>query len=511
MAIFKSIRDPFYKELLTNDNTIYCCSITGSDNNPGTREAPVQTIQRALKIENKNFVCVNDGIYDAGSGYPHANHKVLFADKNFCTIIGTYVAHESCVYNFHIDKIYGTTPDNDTTPGFNNCCIYEFEHYKKGIVMSSRYNYIENFIARGISYTYLENFTIKNFKNYLLRAYEDGILLNHIFINEIDLYKYTNQSIEIYPKFKYCLFRKSLKWSWNGNIIPITYSEDKENWINDLKSSLQDYAEKNLQEDDSKYLTNIANKSFLENNLIHDDIEDTPIFNKYDKENNPVDLSLYLDKNNPALHMSSHNSFVGAFPPSVRINMKEIINVDNDGCDDYNEPGNLLIYNDSDGSYEGDKSSNQIWNSTRSNIITPELCCFDFSGIQGFLETGLNTRLYFGKKQIYDANNIPVETIEVIPYDDENTLSVFPRFSCSLSENTQIWYHKSGNKSGMPVLFNDLADIGILSNVDLKIYGNYAVTTADYNSNDLELSGNYIAKKISIRYFRLELNLHFAN
>ncbi|MDR2009206.1 MAG: hypothetical protein LBQ22_01840 [Bacteroidales bacterium] len=502
MSVFKRTRDPYYNELLTDDNTVYCCSIMGSDSNTGTREAPVKTIGKAL-ITNKKYVCINDGVYETFGGYPQVFHHCIFPDKNYFEIKGGYYTYDYYIFNLHVNNVIGTT-QNNIFSGFRNCRISEFNVINRNNKQLSIYNYVDNFISTYVNSTYIKNFTIKNFKNYITNT--DNILLDHIFINEIDLYRYKSQTIDIFPTFNNCLFRKSLKWSWNGNIIPVSYSEDKKKWIDDLKSSLQDYAEKNLQEDDCKYLANIANKSFPENNVIHDDIEDTPIFNKYDKENNPVDLTLYLDDNNPALYMSSTGSFTGAYFPNVDIKMGNIINLNPDGTYNYENTGDLLIYNESEGNYTVNRLSQQTWNCVRSGVIKPNSRNFDFSGIQCIFNTGINTKHYFGKKQQYNNSNIPVETIEVIPYDDENKVSEFPKFSCSLSGDTQIWFHKNGN----PVLFNDLEKIGINSTVDLNTYGNYAVTTADYNSVHLENNTDYIAKKINIRYFQLELNLHFT-
>ncbi|MDR2009207.1 MAG: hypothetical protein LBQ22_01845 [Bacteroidales bacterium] len=501
MSVFKRTRDPFYNSLLTDDNTIYCCTATGSDDNPGTREAPLKSLAGALKL-NKSFICINDGIYNIPEIYGPVSHNNVFADKSSVVIKGDYYTYDHHVMNIQLERIIGEGVHSNNTTGFHNCYIYEFELAQKNLY-HSEFNYVENFISRYIG-RFIKNFTIKNFKNHYVQG--DSILQDHIFTNEVDLYRYKNQGTSIYPVFEYCLFRKALKWTWNEVTIPVTYSENKENWITDLKNSLKNYAIGNLTGTNQDYLLAIVENSFQKGNIIHDDLNDTPVFNKYDNDNNPVDLTLFLDENNPALYMSSTESFVGAFFPNLKMNMGIIHNIYENGTYDPTIGGNLLIYNENDGSYEVNTTSYQKWNRVSSGVIKPNMRNFMFSGIQGILSSETNTKYYFGKKQQFNDNYIPVETIEVIPYDDENTVSQFPKFSCSLNEDTQIWFHKNGG----PVLFNDLEGMNIKNSVNSDLYGEYAVTTADINSNDLMNRNDCIAKNIEIKYFKLEVNFHFS-
>jgi len=99
----------------------------------------------------------------------------------------------------------------------------------------------------------------------------------------------------------------------------------------------------------------------------------------------------------------------------------------------------------------------------------------------------------------------PMESIEVIPYDDDVTPSItFPKFSCPMFGNVQMLFHKIGVNIDKPVLFSEVA------NDKIAYYDDWAVTNADQEfvtlAND---TVNYYYKIPVLKYLRTELNGHF--
>ena len=99
----------------------------------------------------------------------------------------------------------------------------------------------------------------------------------------------------------------------------------------------------------------------------------------------------------------------------------------------------------------------------------------------------------------------PLESIEVIPYDDMTTPSVtFPKFSSPLMGDVSMLYHKIGVNIDKPVLFSEIA------NDKIAYYQDWAVTNADQEFCTLSLDTvNYYYKLPTLKYLRLSLNAHF--
>lgn len=512
MSVFKRTVSPT-GIVLTDTNCVYVCSITGSDINDGTRKHPVATLTRANSIQ-KSLICINDGLYN--ENFYGGNNKVFFADKNYYICNGTIglIANGSpfyfnliCLENFTNvggNGSYGASLFNCIIKGnFIGNAQGAAGHITKNTVIIGNYtsqsfnqpnNHTQNIITR--------------FKNNIAGA-PNNTTKNGIILNEIDLFRYYNQGVNAYPVFYNYLIRKKVLWTWNSVQIPVTYSNNEDNWMNDILSSLINYANTSLSGVDKDYLIACANNSFV-NCKVHDDTVN-PIFNYYDESGDPSDYSLFLDRSNKALYMSDTGTSVGAFSPNIANGaFSSPVEVDQNG-NDIEASGDLMIYNPADGSFESNELSTQHWNRVRTGILSTMLRNFGFKGVQGVLESGIVTKHYYGKKQLFDDENIPVETIEVLPYDDENTVSLFPRFSCSLADDTLMWYHNSGDKSGQPVLYSDLAALGITTILDLSIYGNWAVTSADIDNNALIGIASVSLRNIPIKYFRLEINLHYAD
>ena len=128
--------------------------------------------------------------------------------------------------------------------------------------------------------------------------------------------------------------------------------------------------------------------------------------------------------------------------------------------------------------FSASDTSLQLRNRIRTTVLEfPRGKAFD--GAQSMLTSGIASRLYFGKYQpmvTTGANpTIPVETIEVIPYDAipaDNSVaqannisgkSAFPRFSIMFNGAAGMWY-----KNNAPLLFSQLANLytgnGTISN-----------------------------------------------
>jgi len=100
---------------------------------------------------------------------------------------------------------------------------------------------------------------------------------------------------------------------------------------------------------------------------------------------------------------------------------------------------------------------------------------------------------------------VPMESIEVIPYDDIATPSAtFPRFSSPMFGSCYMLYNKIGDHIDEPVLFSEVA------NDKIAYYDAWAVTNADQEFATLVLDTvNYYYKVPILKYLRTELNGHF--
>ncbi len=99
----------------------------------------------------------------------------------------------------------------------------------------------------------------------------------------------------------------------------------------------------------------------------------------------------------------------------------------------------------------------------------------------------------------------PLESVEVIPYDDAVTPSVtFPKFSSPMFGNVMLLYHKLGVNIDKPVLFSEVV------NDKIAYYADWAVSNADQEFGTLSAdTTNYYYKIPILKYMRLEINGHF--
>ena len=209
--------------------------------------------------------------------------------------------------------------------------------------------------------------------------------------------------------------------------------------------------------------------------------------------------------------MSSYSDYVGCFSGNVRNMLFDIIkDVDiTTGASTTNEPDLLSV--DESGNYYAVSNSLQYWNRVTTNVLNFARG-YSFNGVNSLLKSGIGQRYYYGKLQPFTTTNIPLESVEVIPFDNIITQSIFPKFSAKFSGSTKMYYHNTGDKNGQPVLFNDLlAYFAVTTNKDLLIYGNWAVTDADSENYEMSAKTACGLKPISLIYFKFELNIHYSD
>lgn len=525
-GIFKTRQSPLSGAALTDVNTIYVCSVVGSDSNIGLIAAPVATITRATALitATRKHILIR-GKISGNLSYTFAVgvEMEFIGDDDSAFLEGIITINppnnSGQICSFSNLKIltlsFGSAYTLSNTIVIKNCVINTLSNTSAGWTGTSTITntIVMDFAVRRQPNGYCTNLTINNFNNFIVEV--NSTMTNYIIMNRIELY---NASSMLYY-FKYSLLRKSVIWRFNGIDVAITYTVatgnvevDSEQWKTDVFNSLTTYYNGLGAGTPKTFLGNILTNwttIFDTTNKIVDDINGTPIFNKY-ANGVPVDYSLYIHANNPALYMSSTDSYVGSYKPNVNgIIFGAITDVDVDGTDTANV-ADLLIHGMNDTFYASN-SGIQYRNRIRTNVMTfPR--GYSFSGIQSQLNSGINGRYWWGKMQPFTTSSVPQESIEVIPYDDLTTPSAFPRYSAKLNGDTQMWYHTTGAKIGQPVLFNDLSGFfAITTDKNLTEYGTYAVTNADYETFLLSSKAGVSLTNIAIKYLKFELNLNYAD
>jgi hypothetical protein len=312
------------------------------------------------------------------------------------------------------------------------------------------------------------------------------------------------------------------------------------------------------------------------------------IFNKYNADGSVADYTLNPDPHNVALWASDIGGYVGCFKPAEIISMTDpIINVNPDGTDDtatgtllQNSGGNLVFNNLATQTWNRMRSSNvtfvpngskfkgsgsmskdgspfgtyigkyqylidtiqinpggiltvgswyKVFNDTSKNIdnailynnaqYLPEYTFQCIVGVTTFslLNSGSGT---YVKRIIAD----PMESIEILPYDNPTTPSAFPPFSAPLMGEVKLLFYTAagatryGKTTGAPVLFGDLTnanfatDFPTLVNNKIAYYNNYAISNADQEYSVLSLNTTYFTTAIpTLNYFKTEINAHNDN
>lgn len=502
--------------VLHTRNTTFCHSVLGNDNNPGTRTLPIQTLTKASSIGYTTLAIgtfiENPYLFMTlileGESYINGNVSINGATAIYnVSCKQLQPQYTSPLYYGKFDLVFDT---GYGVPTMQHCLVTEL-HCTPATAGTHNFNTI--FIAR--------NYANDNY----VATYQSCI-----FVNVVDLGRYRGTTLSNHLLFKYSLFRKRTMWYWGSTIIPITFGSDPSNYISDVLSSLINFANISLTGADKTYLLSLAATSFYsdlstgQSNKVVDDnpLTGTPIFNKYSSDGNtPLDYSLSLSSNNVALTMGDPSlsyQYVGCFRTNIGgqntsnpMVYGSTLNVNTDGTDDIVTVPNLLML-DSSGNFLMNQDSVQYWNRVRTNVLSYDRGKSSF-GTGSLLSSAMGAGYYFGKKRKYDATHCVVETIEVLPYDSPTVPSAAPKFSMSFNGQTLVYYWVSGAKSGSPVLFSDLAGIGVIVDADfLAIYSAWAVSTADFESYTLSQFTSLIgAKQYPLTYFKGELNAHYKS
>jgi len=508
----------------TGEFISYVSTLTGSDSSIGDRINPYQSITKALSISP--YMLLNGKSIEnisIGSGVN------ITGDNELAELAGINIlsAHNDGFAYLKNLKANDISCNGCSIVKCNITSLHIYDGYQSLLAFYG--NFIINLDATqlGESSGTFANNTICNFVN--KNNSFSGVhkyMLNTIIVNSIDLYNFTSRDyLSRIPIFKYCLFRKATIWNWNNVAVPInygTYGNEIGDYMADVISAWYEFAQTITDATDKAYCmamfpTPHTSTVFYVTpgigqtcKVVDDSIY--PIFNRY-VDGEPVDYTLRLDGNNVALTMSDQNSYVGCHHASTDvITFGDVVNVNEDGSDDLVTPSELLI-NTGNGKFHANQYTTQTRNRVRSTVAS----CprgFSFLGMQSSLKSGLDSLLYFGKKQpfnVTDAPTIPQESVEIIPYDLIDTPSEFPRFSAMFNGTCQMWYYTEGAKNNLPVLFNDLfPSFEIPTDKSLAEYGTYAVTNADYETFLLSSKTGVALRNIPIRFFKRELNLNYS-
>lgn len=333
-----------------------------------------------------------------------------------------------------------------------------------------------------------------SYNNTFIGGFENAVtnistvpLSNSIFSGQINLYNFTSRAnITYYPIFQNCLFRKAIIWKWNTAIIPINWTNNpvggaaytNETLMTRVYNSLLFYANSLTAGPNKTYfLAILATQDTMFKECVVWDDSDTvnnPIFSRY-VDGVPVDYTLALKSNNPALYMSTTGSYVGCYAANVNddghgnhITFGTVKHVDvTTGLDTATAPDLLVQDPSNPAKFSASQSSLQLWNRIRTSVVEYPRGK-SFAGMQSQLDSGIASRLFFGKRQkIRTTGDISqkttaFESVEVIPYDSlptpntgaENTIdnmsTLLPRFSAPFNGECLIFY-----KAGVPLKFND--------------------------------------------------------
>lgn len=527
MGLFKTYFHPYQGTVLTNANCVFIHTISGIDSNPGTRESPVQTVTKAYTL-GKPY-----GLLSGMSTENPSGSMILLGDNSQSGIVGNITANSTAgVYALANIVVTGNVQGISNNTGFYKKIICnQIQPGLLGTYAPLFEDIFTNmFLLQGKIVIYKTgNITCLNARNYVGTDYTQSKFISFIFVDSIDLYNYVSRSvISRYPVFQYCLFRKLTQWKWNGATITINWDTNPLNstaytdepLLDRVYNSLLFYANSMTDGTDKTYFQAIlATKETMfykdangQTNKVVDDVL-YPIFNKYNGTT-PIDYSLKLATNNVALTMSDIGGYVGAYKANLNhVQFGTILHVNTDGSDDTVTTPDLLVSEGLNQFYASDTSL-QLRNRIRTTVLEfPRGKVFD--GAQSMLISGIESRLHFGKHQpmvTTGANpTIPVETIEVIPYDaipadnsvaQANNLSgksAFPRFSIMFNGLAEMWY-----KNNAPLLFNQLGSLytgnGTISNTagSNTVTGVNTLFTTYLVPGDLITVGGQTVKVLSI-------------
>ncbi|MDR1091335.1 MAG: hypothetical protein LBL79_09690 [Prevotella sp.] len=469
----------------------------GKDDNPGTMDAPKAT----FTIEsNKKYVLrgtVEQNINITGGSTNSIIGDLDAKIKGKIVKGGSYRGEpkQFLIRNIDVDAIQTTYVDIEnvrtTLKTFTELETIPVSYSCKNSILV-----LDGCIFLGSSINFWKNLTVRGFTN---GCYIDSIVYDSIVFGDFDLYNYSN-NWTVTPVFKYSLFLKDRTvFKWNGAVIPIAWTAPG-NETQDVIDSLKAYAEASLTVANQKnYLNACADNLFGEGTVVYDDSPGhVRVFNAYDASGNPSDLNLNMENGNPALFISSYGDYVGALRPAFKIewdweNMQSL-DVDGNVID---ETPDLLQENN--GIFANIYSA-QI----RNRVTAMQVLAFPggdrLSKIAADFVSAADRGIYFGAWQNETDGAVPVDAFEAVVYDTPAQPSAYPRLLIPFNKNLEIAYFKTGDKAGQPVLFSDLADLGIETNKNLTEVAGWAITTGAVEFGDVTALENIEAKKPAFRY-----------
>lgn len=505
--------------VLKTRNCYYAHASLGNDANVGTKINPFQTITKAET--NISVFKLYKGSFVENVNANNTSDYTIFENESYLNGNMTFGStYQPKIVNAKIKLVVGSQLFIEKS----NVDTILFGMYGQFVL---NYCFIKNIEANVRIIDKCFNNTILNYKNHFTATLEQT---NNIHVFSTDLYNFMGLNAAYYPIFKYCLFRKAHLWKWNGATIPITYGTNPDNYMNDVINSLSIYATAMSDGAAKTYLQAIIAKSFfVDANLMQTNkvVDDTvyPIFNRY-SGSAVIDYTLSTNSNNVALTMGNpsfeatiNGKWVGCYRPNIGgqytdnpMIFSDVLNVNTDGTDDAVTTPTLLL-KDVDGAFLVNQESVQKRNRVRTNVLTFTAGKTPL-GAQSSLTSSSQFNFVWGKYRAYSSTNSFQETVECIPYDSPTTLSLHPKFSIAFNGETKIWRWMSGTaRAGQCVLFSQLAELGISTNINLTEFGNYAVTTADPESMALTTlrSSLVLNQSILVKYLQAELNLNYIS
>ena len=498
---FTLMTNPVTGAALTDANTVFVSGyVDGNDLNIGARTSPVATLARAMNLLTaQKFHVLIRGKVGGTVSIP---------------VNGTCFIGEQDAYID--DTVTAATPFDGTNKAyFINIDINSITYSISGSrsVITYLYSSRVRHILRA-HYLYI----VRSEVNTIYASfYGDrlGLLFRNTTIKKINKQNGTNSYIDDsiifdvelnsssgYMTFSHCLFTKQhSRFFWNGNLIDTSQAND----ISGIVTALKAHATAN----NLPFLSSMADMLFDDCELYDDaPTANVRVFNAYDSNGiNPIDLHPNFQNGNPALYRSSENSVVGAFRPKKNLFLdvndpNKLRNLDENWTHLQGTDATLLHYNNG---YYLDIHSPDVVNQIESDVMMISQGDRITRFAADFVP-GINSGYYTGLRQ---SGDFRLDSIEIKPYDSISQPSAFPIVSLPINRDVRICYYKTGPKTGQPVLFNDLAGLGIATNKDIPVIGaTHCVTNAHTEYDDLMQLPEIEDRLPLIMYFKVILTVN---
>jgi hypothetical protein len=284
-------------------------------------------------------------------------------------------------------------------------------------------------------------------------------------------------------------------------------------------------------------LTQVANSNFIKNScIIWDDDPTSPtfsgvrIFAQYEADGiTPKSYTLNPDPRNPALTMGSNGEFVGAIGAGdvqLKFDLDNILSVSPDG-QTVAASTSPIIAGDATGGIFNDIDGNDLRSRVESDVIKVPNGTFVRNWLNdlGFV-SDVSNGWYLGAWREPAQGLLPIDAIEVLVYDNENTpTSADNRRSNNFfmpidGKDVEVFRHAQfdADLNDYPVvLFGELAELGIARVTGVAAgsqdneYDKWAVTNAVAEAADLYAlvaAGTLRTSRMRFRWakFRLTFN-----